>query len=248
MTCFHGSRVLPAVTLFILAASAVDANAQTCRGYFRGDASKGGGIAFVSGATYGASLIGVALSKGAFGVGFNSQSASSDVTAWDANLRFNVAMGGRFQVCPGLEFDYKNEDWDMGGGMALKSRIGTVQGGIGFGFEQEVYKGLTLIPFLSVDYQFTAIVFTLDTPDNSEDELSGDTLRHFNIRYGGLARYKLFFAGISGDRYSDQKGNRPHSARLFAGFAFGGGSGGGGKSARQAPVPRPSEVRSTSRR
>ncbi|NUQ11756.1 MAG: hypothetical protein HUU26_05405 [Gemmatimonadaceae bacterium] len=240
MTCSPASRVLPVLTLFTLALVATEAQAQTCRGMPRG-----GGIAFVRGERFGGTTNGVALSKGAFALGFNSLGETQDVTAWDANLRFTLAMGGKFQVCPALGFDYMNEDWDMGGGMSLKSRIGTAQAGVGFGYEHEFMDGLSVMPFLAVDYQFTAIVFSLDTPDSGEDELSGDTLSHFNVRYGGLVRYKSFFVGIAADRYSDTEGSRPHAARFYGGFAFGAG---GGSSARKAPVPRPSAIKASTRR
>ena len=239
MTSFLGSRVLPAVTLFLLAATSIDAGAQTCRGMPRG-----GGIAYVRGEQFLGSTNGVAISKGAIGGGFNSLSASAGTSAWDANLRFTLAMGkSKFQWCPSLGIEYLNQSFDVSDGSKLTARNGTVAAGIGFGFEQDVYKGISLIPFLGVDYHFTAIVFSLDAPDDGEDELSGDTLSHLNIQYGGLVKYKSFFAGFSADRFSDTEGSRPYRARLLLGFAFGGGA----RSSRADPIPRPPSVRRSDR-
>ena len=115
-----------------------------------------------------------------------------------------------------------------------------------FGFEQEVYNGVSLIPFLGVDYDFTAFVFTLDTPDASEDELSGDTLSHVNIQYGFIAQYKTFYAGMSADRYSDTKGINQYQARWVVGVSFGNSSRQSSK--RAAQIPGPATIRSTGRR
>jgi len=240
MTSLPDSRVFSAVTLFLLAATSVDAGAQTCRGMPRG-----GGIAVVRGDVYLGSTYGVTLSKGIFGAGFNSLSGEAGNTAWDANLRFTLARGiGQFQVCPSLGLEYMNATSEFSDGSKLTSRTGTAAAGVGLGFEQEVYKGISLIPFLGVDYHFTAIAFSLDAPDDGESSLSGDTLSHVNIQYGGLAKYQSFFLGFSADRFSDTKGSRPYRARLFLGFAFGGGN----KSSRAAPLPRNPSVRAADRR
>lgn len=238
MTSFLGSRVLPAVTLFLLAATSLDA--QTCRGMPRG-----GGIALVRGDVYLGPTYGVAVSKGIFGAGFNSLSGEAGNTAWDANLRFTLALGSsKFQVCPSLGLEYMNGTSEFSDGSELTSRTATAAAGVGFGFEQEVYKGISLIPFLGVDYHFTAIAFSIDAPDGSDNSLSGDTLSHVNIQYGGLATYQSFYVGFSADRFSDTKGSRPYRARLFLGYAFGGAS----KSSRAATLPRPSSVRASDRR
>jgi hypothetical protein len=239
MTSLFGWRVLPAVALFLVAATAVDAGAQTCRGMPRG-----GGIALVRGDVYLGPTYGVALSKGIFGVGFNSLSGEAGNTAWDANLRFTLARGiGKFQVCPSLGLEYMNATSEFSDGSELTSRTGTAAAGVGLGFEQEVYNGISLIPFLALDYQFTAIAFSLDAPDDGESSLSGDTLSHVNIQYGGLAKYQSFYVGFSADRFSDTEGSRPYRARLFVGFAFGGAS----RSTRAAPLPRPPSVRTYDR-
>ena len=236
MTGFLDSRVLPAVALLLIATTAVHAGAQTCRGMPRG-----GGIGFVAGNEYLGSTYGVALSKGVVAAGFNSLSGNDRVTSWDANLRFTLAKGGALQWCPSIGFEFRNDKMGVSDGSELTARIGTAAAGLGLGYEREAYKGISLIPFLGVDYQFTAIVFSLDTPDGAEGELSGDTLSHFSIQYGGLAKYKSFYAGFSADRFLESGTKRPYRARWILGFAFGGGS----KSSRAAPVPRPSSVRAS---
>ena len=238
MTSLFGSRVLPAVTLFLLATTSVDAGAQTCRGMPRG-----GGIAFVRGDVYLGPTYGVALSKGFVGAGFNSLSGDDGNKAWDANLRFTLPLGAsKFQVCPSLGLEYMNATSEFSDGSQLKAHTATAAAGVGLGFEQEVYKGISLIPFLGVDFHFTAVGFSLDAPDDTENSLSGDTLSHVNIQYGGLAKYQSFYVGFSADRFSDTEGSHPYRARLFLGFAFGGGS----KSSRSASIPQP--VRPSDRR
>jgi hypothetical protein len=169
------------------------------------------------------------------GAGFNSLSETNGLSGWDANLRINIPLGGRLQICPGLGFEFKTEEFAVENIGDLTTRTGSASAGLGFGFEQQVFKGVSLIPFAAVDYQFSAIVYSLDTPDNSEDELSGDTLSHFNITYGGLVKYKALYAGVSAERYSDTEGSRPYRARLLVGFAFGGGS----RSSRESSMARP---------
>lgn len=227
MKCQTSSRTLLATALCLLAAAATVTEAQTCRG-----APRGGGIAFVSGQGYPGNTVGASLSKGVIGIGFNSLSENDGVSGWDANLRFTFAFGNRFQFCPSLGVDYKNEDVRMASDLNLTARTATAAAGVGFGYEQPVFQGLSLIPFIGLDYHFTGIVFTIDD-ETDEDELSGDTLSHVNIRYGALVQYKMLYAGFSADRFSDTKGPRPYAARVVVGFAFGSG----GKSARKSPVP-----------
>ena len=238
------TRVLTATALVVLAATPVEAGAQTCRGMPRR-----GGIAFVHSSTYGGPQNGVAVSlaggRTAIGGGFRSQSEDLGVSAWGADLRFSVLLGaGNLQICPGLGLDYTNEDWDIGDGLALTTRIASAQAGVGLGYEREVYEDLTVAPFLGLDYQFTAWVFTLDSPETTDDELSGDTLSHFNIRYGVLAQYKFVYAGVSADRYSDTKGSSPYLGRWIVGVSFGGGN----RATRQAPVSRSVAARAAERR
>lgn len=234
MKRFISSRSLQLTALSILAVTTTTAQAQTCRG-----APRGGGIAFVSGKGYPGTTVGASLSKGVIGLGFNSLSETDGVSGWDANFRLTLPFGAsRFQFCPSLGIDYKNEDVQLANDLNLTARIATAAAGIGFGYEQEVFKGVSLIPFAGVDYHFTAIVFTLDD-ETEDDALSGDTLSHFNIRYGALVQYKMIYAGISADRYSDTEGSRPYAARYVLGFAFGGGS----SSGRRSPVPQRSQPR-----
>lgn len=226
MTCFPRSRVLFAATFLVLATTAVDAGAQTCRGMPRG-----GGIAYARGLSFTGYTNGVALSKGVLGLGFNSLSETVGVSGWDANLRFTLPLGtSKFQICPGLGLEYKNDDMVLND-QDVKTRTATAAAGVSFGSEWDVAKGVSLIPFIGIDYNFNAIVFSVET--DGEEELSGDTLSKVNINYGGLAKYKSFYVGFTADRYSDAKGVNPRRARWLFGLAFGGGS----KSAKHSSIP-----------
>lgn len=238
MTRFPDSRVLSAIALLLVATTAIEARAQTCRGMPRG-----GGVGFVVGDQLLGSSYGVALSKGAVGVGFNSLTGNDRISSWDANLRFTLAKGGALQWCPSIGFEYRNDDITVSDGSTLTARIGTAAAGLAFGYEREVYKGVSVIPFAGVDYQFTAIVFSLDTPDGEEGELSGDTLSHVSIRYGAIAKYRNFYGGFAGDRYLESDIDRPYRVRWILGFAFSGSS----RSSRVASVPTPG-VRERERR
>jgi hypothetical protein len=226
MTCFRGSRVLPALTLIVLSATAIEAGAQTCRGMPRG-----GGIAYVRGDQFTGSTNGIALSKGFFGLGFNSLSENMGISGWDANLRLTMAFGSKLQICPALGLEFAQDEIESLS--KVTSRTGTASAGIHLGFEQEVTKGLSVIPFIGVDYQFTAIAYSLEV-EGDDDEISGDTLSHANLTAGALARYKSFFAGLTLDRDLDEDGGIPYRTRLLIGFAFGAG----GRSSYVAPLPR----------
>jgi hypothetical protein len=169
------------------------------------------------------SSLGATLSKGPIAVGFNSFSGNDDITTWDANLRLTMAMGGKLQWCPSIGFDFRSSDLDISDGSKLTARTGTAAAGLSLGYEQEVSKGVSVVPFIGVDFQFSAVVFSLDTPDSEEGELSGDTLSTVNLLYGALATYKSFFAGVAMNRFADA-GGRPYRARWILGYAFGGSS------------------------
>lgn len=239
MTSLCSSRVVPMVALLLLATTAVKAEAQACRA-----TPRGGGIAFVKGDVYLGSTYGVAASKGAVAVGFNSLNSDTDVRAWDANIRFTLAMGARFQFCPSLGLEYMNQSYAVSDGSELTGRQATAAAGIAFRYEQEVSRGISVAPFIGIDYHFTGVVFSLNTPDASEDELSGDTLSFVNLQYGGVVQYKSFYAGFAADRSLDSERKGLYRTRLLLGLAFGGGN----RSSRAAPVPRSSIVRASSRR
>lgn len=229
MTSSFGSRVLSLVAFALLGATARTAEAQICRGM-----PSGGGVAFALGSQYLGPSYGVAFSKGAIAAGYNSLSSDTDVSGWDANIRFSAAMGGSsFKVCPSLGIDYATEGRPIADGSEFTARIATAAAGLAFGYEQRVGQGVSVVPFVGVDYHFKALVYSLSTEDSDEDELSGDTLSYVNIQYGGLVQYKSFYAGFAADRSTHESGGL-YRTRLLLGFAFGGGS----KSARQSPAPR----------
>ncbi|HEX9563327.1 MAG TPA: hypothetical protein VF981_05120 [Gemmatimonadaceae bacterium] len=245
MTCLRSSRVLQAATLLVFLTTAANAGAQTCRG-----TPRGGGLAFVRGQSFVGSTNGVAaaVAGGRFAIDGDYRSLTADaegVSGFDASVRFSLLLGGNnLLVCPSLGFVYNSEDWEFGDGGSLTTRTGSARAGLGLGYQREVYKGLSLIPFISADYDFTAIVFTLDPAEEGDEELSGDTLSRVNVQYGILAQYKFFYAGISADRYSDTKGDRPLLARWMVGITFGGSRSSQRRASVAAPIEGPGTVRS----
>ncbi len=226
MTLVPGSRI-PALVFALIAGTSASAQAQTCRGMPRA-----GGVAFALGQVYLGSTYGFAASKGILALGFNSLNSDTDVSGWDANFRLTVPMGSSIQICPSLGIDYTNLTSPIPDGRELTTRDATGAAGIGISIDREVRAGISVAPFVAVDYHFNAMVFSLDNEDE-EDDLSGDTLSYLNIQYGGVVRFKTFYAGLTVDRSAgDEKGL--YRSRLFLGLAFGGG----GSAARKSPVPQ----------
>lgn len=237
MTSVFSLRVARIVALALLTGTPVISGAQTCRGM-----PHGGGIAFTYGSVYLGSTMGVAASKGVLSLGFNSLSSDADVSAWDANVRFTVPMGGRLQVCPSLGLEYMNQVVTLASNDEITARHASAAGGIGLGYTLDVAQGISVSPFVGADFKFNGIVYSMDT-ETDEDELSGDTLSFLNLQYGGVVQYKSFYAGFAADRSTHESGGL-YRTRLFLGFAFGGGS----KSSRSAPVPQPRTDRAPARK
>jgi hypothetical protein len=225
MTRFS-SRVFP-VVVALLASGAITANAQTCRGMPRG-----GGIAFTLGNVYLGSTYGVSASKGIIALGFNSLSSETDVTAWDGNVRFTVPLRvSKLQACPSLGLEYENQTVPLLDGRELSAQHASAAAGVGLSYEQELSRGISIAPFLAIDYRFNAIVYSIDVEDE-EDELSGDTLSYVNLTYGGLVQYKSFYAALAVDRSTGDEGGL-YRSRLYLGFSFG-----GNRSSRSTATPR----------
>lgn len=214
---------------------ATTVEAQSCRGL-----SRSGGIAYMRGQSLSGVSNGVAasLAGGRFAVdgSYGSLTADADdISGMDASLRFSMLFGGsNFKFCPSLGFLYNSDEWQIDATTNLTQRTVSGRLGVGFGYEWEAYPGLSLVPFASVDYDFSGFVFTLDA-DDGEDELSGDTLSRASIQYGVAAQYRMVFLSYAAERYSDTKGTRPHLGRLLVGVSLGGWN---SSSSRRSPTPK----------
>lgn len=224
MTSVSTLRALAVVTLGLLVCTQRTAEAQSCRGMPRG-----GGLAFAMGDQFLGSSYGVAASKGPIAVGFNTLSSESEISAWDANVRFTLAMGAsRLQFCPSLGIDYQNQSVPVFDGSELTVRHATAGAGVGVSYQFDATRGISITPFLAGDYHFSGIMFSLSDED-AEDELSGDTLSFVNLQYGGVVQYKTFFAAFVADRSLANDGGL-YRTRLMLGISLGGG---GGSSSRR---------------
>lgn len=143
-----------------------------------------------------------------------------DLTSQDGALRFAIRIpAGKVEICPTLglglarRISEPSQDW------TITSNTVTLQAGIGVGIEQQVFAGISVIPFVAARYGFGIVAITIDAPD-AETEVSGDTLSGVDFEYGLMGRWKVLFGGVAAQRNSDS-GSRPYFARYVLGFTFG---------------------------
>jgi hypothetical protein len=157
----------------------------------------------------------------AIGVGLRTRDLESDATGQEYLFRLSLKFGAaRVQICPGFGVGFARDEWSTPTGLTLTSNALTARAGAGIGFEQEVHKGLSAIPFVVVQYAFTATAFDLDDGIGGDAEITGDTLSRVDIEYGLMARYRFLYGGIAAQRNSERSGNHPYMARWIIGFAF----------------------------
>ena len=145
-----------------------------------------------------------------------------DVSAQDASLRFGLQFpAGKVQFCPALGLGFARRSSDPSRPFDVTSNKLSLGAGVGVGFEQEVFAGVSLIPFVAARYQFNLVYITIDQAD-ADTEVSGDTVSTVDFQYGLTANWKVLFVGFSAQRYSDSE--RADFARIVVGLTFGGRS------------------------
>jgi hypothetical protein len=159
-----------------------------------------------------------------------------ELTGQQAALRFSVVLPLlAIRICPGVGLLYQHDTWDQSDASVTVHNV-SLRAGAGLGFEQHVFAGLSVNPFVVGQYDFTltALDFEPSGADSSNVQLTGDTLSRVQIEYGVIGRYRFLFGGIAAHRTSDQKGIRPYMARYILGVSF---SGLGGRAKREeSPV------------
>ena len=144
-----------------------------------------------------------------------------DLDVQEGALRFGLQLpAGKVQICPALglglsRLTSETPQYD------LASNILSLRAGVGVGIEQEVYRGISLIPFLAARYEFNVLYVTVDAP-NADVLESGDTTSTVDFEYGLMASWKILYMGIAAQRNLDS-GDRPYFARYVLGFTFGSG-------------------------
>lgn len=240
MTVMHLNSRFALVTLLPLALSASDLLAQACHG-----TPGRGGVAyeygrFAFGHTQGVSGV-LAGKRTALALGLRLRDLGSDYSGQEGAFRFSMIFpASKVQICPGIAIGYGRDVWDPEQGLSLTSHNVSLRTGAGFGLEQEVYRGFSVIPFFVAQYEFAITYFNIKVPDGTSS-VSGDTLSLLQMEYGLLGRYRMIYGGIAANRSSQTEGLRPNMARWILGFAFGGGGGGTTRS-RGSPMPSSTRV------
>ena len=211
---------LVSFTIVALTAPLASLAAQLCYG-----TPSNGGLAFEHGKMNFGTTNGVsgaiAGKHVALGGGYRSMEIGPSVTGTNAGGRFAVVLGSsRLQVCPGLGVEYERQEWNRGTFGTANSRQLIGRAGIGFGLEQPVYEGVSVIPFAVIQYAFRAVDYTVDAPDSDVQE-SGDTTSTGDLEYGLLARYKFVYGGFAA-RHA-MKSAPPYVARWIIGVTFSAG-------------------------
>lgn len=216
MTFSRPAWGLVTATLFLVAASS--ARAQVCHG-----TPRRGGVAYEYaklsvGNSHGVSGA-LAGGRTALGVTLRLREITSQRSGQEANVRFSMLFpASRLQICPGLGFGYQRDQTDDAQ-LALTTTRLAARAGAGVGLEQHVYKGVNVIPFVVVQYEFALKHFKLNAPGNQSE--SADTLSHVDIEYGLIGRYRFVYGGIAANRSSATEGVRPLAARYVVGLTFG---------------------------
>lgn len=232
---FSAMHSAPTFARFLFAAAvtfastARIAHAQICHGapstssvaYDRGSFTTGGS----NGVT--AALV---AGRAAFTVGARAHQMQSGSSALGADGRLSIQMrANRLVICPNLGVGYLRSLWEpTGAAISVTSHNVALRGGAALGLEQHVYRGVYVTPSLGARYAFK--VWYLSSDVDGEEVATGDTVSSVEIEYGLTARYRYAYLGWSALRDTDNKGNRPASARFFIGLALGGG--------RKEPSPK----------
>jgi hypothetical protein len=224
MMSIHRVRLaLPALTA--LAAGASRLGAQVCNG----TPAHGGAAYEYARMSVGSSQgLNATLAGGrtALGAGFAIRDVGDDVTGQQGSLRFSLVFpAGKVAICPGLGLVYQHDTWDAPNDAKLTTHNLGARAGVGLGFEQDVYHGFSLSPYVVAQYEFAVSVFDLKvtSSDEVDAQTTGDTASRVQIEYGLIGRYHSLYAGIAAHRTSDTDGIRPYMARFLVGFAFSGG-------------------------
>ncbi len=160
------------------------------------------------------------------------------ITSNEGDFRFAVHVNvSRLMLCPNVGLGYAGESWKPEPAVTFDTKRLIGRAGVGLGIEQPVYKGFTVIPFVSARYEFHVMYIDLTAPTGSTAESSGDTLSVVDIEYGLMARFKFLYGGITAQRKSDSPGRRPYQSRLMLGVTWGGS--GKSNSASSSRPPRP---------
>ena len=220
------SRQQQLFTLLVLATTPVASNklqAQACFGtpsrtnvaYEYGMLSFGQSNGVSAALVGGRTALGLALRTGEI----------DDLDMQGADLRFSLKVpAGRVQICPALGVGYKSLTSEPATDFKINSKTLSLRAGAGVGIEQEVYAGISLIPFVAARYEFSLVYIDVDAPNaDPDDEISGDTLSRVDFEYGLTATWRMLYVGIAAQRNSDS-GSRPYFARYILGFTFGSGS------------------------
>lgn len=148
------------------------------------------------------------------------RSISSGHTGMEGVLHLNGVFGtSRLSVCPGLRLGVVHDTWDVRTGLTVTSNEIVTGAGVGIGYEQPVYKELTVAPFAHVGYGFNALVFSI-AATNATTDVTGDTLSGLIADYGVVLQYRRFYAAYSASRSPGQERNNPRAARFIVGVAF----------------------------
>ncbi len=147
----------------------------------------------------------------------------SDIQGGD--LRFSIKLpAGKVQICPALGVGYRSLTSDPSPNFSINAKTLSLRAGGGVGFEQEVFAGISLIPFVAARYEFSLTYINVDAANaDPDDEISGDTLSGVDIEYGLTAVWKMLYVGIAAQRNQDS-GDRPYFARYVIGFTLGNNS------------------------
>ncbi len=203
-------------------AGASTIHAQTCVG-----AAPSSSVAYTYGQTSASRGHGARANfvgqRAALGVGASALSMPPQTGALEADAQVAVQFrANRVAVCPVLGLRYGRSQWEQ---LISEQKLTTqslgATGGVAVGFDQPVYRGLHLTPFLSARYRFQVYFLSSDAAED-DAEYSGDTLSVVDLEYGLTARYRRFMAGWSAMRNSDTQGTRPQAARFFLGLTWGG--------------------------
>jgi hypothetical protein len=144
------------------------------------------------------------------------------LTGQQASLRFSLVLPIlAVRLCPGLGVIYQHDTWDRSDATLTVHNL-SARAGAGLGFEQHLFAGLSVNPFVVTQYDFTltAFDFAPSGSDSTNVQLTGDTLSRVQIEYGVIGRYKFLYGGIAAHRLGEQKGVRPYMARYIVGIAF----------------------------
>ncbi|NJD10800.1 MAG: hypothetical protein FIB01_10350 [Gemmatimonadetes bacterium] len=213
------SGILGLVVAAAFLVPAADSAAQACNGTPRGSGLAAEYGVLAEGNTYGAALH-QAGSLMAFGLGYRRRDVAADYSGHEGFLRTGLVLGGKFQICPGIQLGFQRDTWQVGDGVTLNANHLAGSAGVSAGLEQRLIGDLALIPYAGARYVFNILAYQLDAgPD--ETNVTGDTLSNMHLDYGVMLGYGKVFGGYAVSMNLDTK--RPYIGRFVLGLSFGGG-------------------------